>query len=147
MLDAPCLQDDFYLNLVDWSTQNILAVGLASTIYLWSASSSQVTKLADIGPADSVASVQWSRDGNLFAVGTHSGQLQIWDSTRNSLVRTLSGHDGRICAVAWNNSFLSTGSKDHSILHRDLRSPLDYTAKLIGHRQEGCGLKWSFDDQ
>ncbi len=28
MLDAPALQDDFYLNLVDWSAQNVLAVGL-----------------------------------------------------------------------------------------------------------------------
>ena len=30
VLDAPGLQDDFYLNLVDWSAQNILAVALES---------------------------------------------------------------------------------------------------------------------
>ena len=40
VLDAPALQDDFYLNLVDWSSQNQLAVGLGSCIYLWSAASS-----------------------------------------------------------------------------------------------------------
>jgi len=28
VLDAPCLLDDFYLNLVDWSSKNVLAVGL-----------------------------------------------------------------------------------------------------------------------
>ena len=28
VLDAPHLEDDFYLNLVDWSSTNILAVGL-----------------------------------------------------------------------------------------------------------------------
>lgn len=28
VLDAPNLQDDFYLNLVDWSSTNLLAVGL-----------------------------------------------------------------------------------------------------------------------
>ena len=28
VLDAPALQDDFYLNLVDWSLNNTLAVGL-----------------------------------------------------------------------------------------------------------------------
>ena len=28
VLDAPSLSDDFYLNLVDWSEQNFLAVGL-----------------------------------------------------------------------------------------------------------------------
>ena len=42
MLDAPSLQDDFYLNLVDWSSQNMLAVGLGTCVYLWSASSCKV---------------------------------------------------------------------------------------------------------
>lgn len=50
VLDAPALQDDFYLNLVDWSSYNNLAVGLSSCIYIWSASSSKVTKLYDLGP-------------------------------------------------------------------------------------------------
>lgn len=42
MLDAPALQDDFYLNLVDWSSHNVLAVGLGSCVYLWNACSSKV---------------------------------------------------------------------------------------------------------
>lgn len=42
MLDAPALADDFYLNLVDWSAQNLLAVGLDSCVYLWSAHTSKV---------------------------------------------------------------------------------------------------------
>uniref|UniRef100_A0A183F100 WD_REPEATS_REGION domain-containing protein n=1 Tax=Gongylonema pulchrum TaxID=637853 RepID=A0A183F100_9BILA len=41
-LDAPELQDDFYLNLVDWSSQNMLSVGLNTCVYLWSACNSQV---------------------------------------------------------------------------------------------------------
>lgn len=45
VLDAPHLQDDFYLNLVDWSSQNVLAVGLGSCVYLWSASTSKVSAL------------------------------------------------------------------------------------------------------
>lgn len=44
VLDAPELQDDFYLNLVDWSAQNVLAVGLGSCVYLWSACTSQVSQ-------------------------------------------------------------------------------------------------------
>ena len=75
VLDAPALQDDFYLNLVDWSSNNVLAVGLGSCIYLWSASSSKVTKLYDLGANDSVTSVQWSQRGNLLAVGTNNGLL------------------------------------------------------------------------
>ena len=49
VLDAPALQDDFYLNLVDWSSHNVLAVGLGSCVYLWSAFTSRVTKLCDFG--------------------------------------------------------------------------------------------------
>lgn len=41
-MDAPELQDDFYLNLVDWSSLNVLSVGLGTCVYLWSACTSQV---------------------------------------------------------------------------------------------------------
>ena len=42
VLEAPAIQDDFYLNLVDWSSQNVLAVGLSQSLYLWNASTSLV---------------------------------------------------------------------------------------------------------
>ena len=48
VLDAPELQDDFYLNLVDWSSQNVLSVGLGTCVYLWSACTSQVGFLNEI---------------------------------------------------------------------------------------------------
>lgn len=61
VLDAPELQDDFYLNLVDWSSQNVLSVGLGSCVYLWSACTSQVTRLCDLSSDNnSVTSVAWS---------------------------------------------------------------------------------------
>ena len=42
-LDPPLgLQDDFYLNLVDWSSQNVVSVGLGTCVYLWSATNAQV---------------------------------------------------------------------------------------------------------
>lgn len=37
------MQDDFYLNLVDWSSHNVLSVGLANCVYLWNACSSKVS--------------------------------------------------------------------------------------------------------
>ena len=42
ILDAPKLPDDFYMNLVDWSASNMLAVGLGSTVFLWNAQNSSV---------------------------------------------------------------------------------------------------------
>jgi len=73
VLDAPALQDDYYLNLIDWSTQNYLDVGLASSVYLWNDNNSKVTKLCDLGISDSATSVSWSLKGPLFGLGTNSG--------------------------------------------------------------------------
>lgn len=80
VLDAPMLQDDFYLNLVDWSSSNILAVGLNSAVYVWSASDQRVSKLCEVPDVDSITSVTWAQQGTHLAVGTHSGYTQIWDT-------------------------------------------------------------------
>ena len=79
VLDAPALKDDYYLNLVDWSEQNDLVVGLSSCVYIWSATSSKVTKLHDLGNCDEVTSVNWARRGTHLSVGTDSGIVQVWD--------------------------------------------------------------------
>lgn len=145
MLDAPALQDDYYLNLIDWSTQNFLAVGLASSVYLWNASNSKVTKLCDLGISDSATSVSWALKGPQLGLGTNSGEVQIWDVNKMKRVRILQGHTNRVGAIAWNSSIVSTGSRDKTILHRDLRLNSSFVNKLVGHKQEICGLKWSFD--
>ena len=147
VLDAPGLQDDFYLNLVDWSKSNVLAVGLTSCVYLWGACTSKVTKLCAL-PAvgDSVTSVAWNNNSTTLAVGTDSGDVQIWDPAVQKLIRTYEGHSARVGTLAWNGQILATASRDRNILLRDLRSPSSYFSKLKGHTQEVCGLKWSYDN-
>lgn len=58
VLDAPNLADDFYLNLVDWGSANVLAVGLGSSIYLWNSETGKVDELAKL-ENDTVTSVSW----------------------------------------------------------------------------------------
>lgn len=147
VLDAPALQDDFYLNLVDWSASNVLAVGLGGCVYLWSAYTSKVTKLCDLGHDDLITSVSWSRRGNFVALGTNRGETQVWDPTEQKKIRTMSGHAGRVGTMAWNANLLATGSRDHYIYLRDPRADQDFIRKLSGHKQEVCGLRWSFDDK
>lgn len=55
----------------------------------------------------------------------------------------------RISALAWNGSVLSTGSRDakSGICSSDLRIKDSVVRKHKGHRQEVCGLKWSFDGE
>ena len=86
--------------------------------------------------------------GNLVAVGTHKGYVQIWDVTANKRVGVLEGHSARVGALAWNADVLSSGSRDRLILQRDIRTPSVLPERrLTGHRQEVCGLKWSPDHQ
>jgi cell division cycle 20-like protein 1 (cofactor of APC complex) len=147
VLDAPALQDDFYLNLLDWSPENYLAVGLATSVYLWNAGNSKVTKLCDLGVQNSATSVACSTKSPRLSLGTDSGEVQIWDIEKLKQITTLTGHSLRVGAMSWSTNLLSTGSRDKTILQRDLRVSSQFVAKLSGHKQEICGLKWSFDEQ
>jgi cell division cycle 20-like protein 1 (cofactor of APC complex) len=146
VLDAPALKDDYYLNLLDWSSKNILAVGLAHHIYLWSGQSGKVVKLNDLGSRNSVTSLAWAKSGNFISIGTQKGNVEIWDVNKCKQVRNLEGHTHRVGTIAWSNGWLATGSRDKTILLRDLRSKDDFYEEFIGHKQEVCGMKWSYGD-
>lgn len=62
-------------------------------------------------------------------------------------IKTWEGHTSRVGAMAWNSTLLSSGSRDKTILHRDMRANSNFVGKIQAHRQEVCGLKWSFDEQ
>lgn len=89
-----------------------------------------------------------SLQGHLVAVGTHRGLVQVWDVAANKRLTTLEGHTARVGALAWNGDILSSGSRDRHIFQRDVRGPPHQSERrLVGHRQEVCGLKWSPDNQ
>lgn len=146
VLDAPSLQDDYYLNLLDWGAQNQLAVGLNSSVYLWNATNSKVVKLCDLGNP-LVTGVGWAQKEPFLAVGSENGEVQVWDIQKMKKVRSMIGHGNRVGALSWNSSLLSTGSRDKTILNRDIRDSNQFISKFVGHRQEVCGLKWSPDNQ
>lgn len=62
-------------------------------------------------------------------------------------VRSLVGHTNRVGALSWSADMLSTGSRDKTILNRDIRADSQFVSRFEGHRQEVCGLKWSPDSQ
>ncbi|ETS80822.1 hypothetical protein PFICI_08351 [Pestalotiopsis fici W106-1] len=145
VLDAPELADDFYLNLVDWGSANVLGVGLGSSVYMWNAQTSRVNKLCTLED-DTVTSVSWIQKGTHLAIGTGKGLVQIWDAERSRRLRTMTGHTARVGSLAWNTHILTSGSRDRLIYHRDVRAPDQWFRKLVGHKQEVCGLKWNCDD-
>lgn len=146
VLDAPELSDDFYLNLVDWGQQDILAVGLGDSVYLWDGSTQSVDRLCNLSNKDKVTSINWIGSGTHLAVGTLKGLVEIWDATKIKCVRTMSGHSLRVSSLAWNEHILSSGSRDRSILNRDVRIESHYVNKFEAHKQEVCGLKWNVEE-
>ncbi|KAG7366807.1 cell division cycle protein 20 [Nitzschia inconspicua] len=149
ILDAPDLVDDYYLNLISWSDDNILAVALAHCVYLWNAGTGEIQHLATIeGEEDYVTSVAWctvTGQSKYLAIGTNSNVVQLWDTHASKLVRTLRGHTGRVASIAWNQHWLSSGGRDSLIIQNDVRSANPIVARYRAHEQEVCGLKWNED--
>nr|POE65557.1 cell division cycle 20.5, cofactor of apc complex [Quercus suber] len=153
ILDAPNIKNDYYLNVMDWGRNNILAIALGSELYLWKSENREVQKLLQVGANDYPTSLAWSGDAKTMAVGYINSKLQIWDAETSKLVqitcmlnpqiRSLEGHNGRVAATGWNGHILTSGSEDKSIINHDVRAPNNLTSRIKLHTQEVCGLKWS----
>ncbi|GMI89645.1 cell division cycle 20.1 [Hibiscus trionum] len=148
-LDAPDLVDDFYLNLLDWGSGNVLAIALGNTVYLWDASDSSTSELVTVDDENGpVTSVNWAPDGRHIAIGLNNSEVQLWDSASNRQLRTLKGgHTSRVGSMAWNNHILTTGGMDGLIVNNDVRIRSHIVETYRGHQQEVCGLKWSASGQ
>ncbi|KAJ2660323.1 substrate-specific activator of APC-dependent proteolysis [Coemansia sp. RSA 1200] len=150
VLDAPGICDDYYLNLMDWSSTNQVAVALASEVYVWDAQSSQTNRLCDVnaeGNGDNkVTSVRWAENGKHLAVGLNTGAVQIWDASHGRKVRSYNVHTRRVGVVEWNQSVVTTGSRDKRIYNHDSRArESSVISTYYSHEQEVCGLRWSPD--
>jgi len=146
ILDAPDIVNDYYLNLLDWSSNNHLAVALGAQIYIWSAGSGEINHLMELeAPDDYVCSVRWIKEGNYLAVGNSSGEVQLWDVENMKRSRVMPGHDSRVASLAWNQYILSSGARAGDIVHHDVRVASHVVARVQGHSQEVCGLAWSPD--
>ena len=157
-LPAQNLMDDFYLNLLDWSSKNQIAVACTSSVILWNNNKTQSETLFIYDPINLnnngnnnevyASSLIWSEDGEQLAVGNSCGQVELYDINKKEKICSFKGHSSRVGVVAWNKNLISSGSKDFSIITRDIRCKNDdenIIRKFYGHNQEVCGLKWSFD--
>ncbi|KAH0602591.1 uncharacterized protein H6S33_008672 [Morchella sextelata] len=145
VLDAPGLVDDYYLNLLDWSSANQVAIGLERNVYVWNADSGSVSQLLETAADTYVSSVKWSADGAYVAVGVSNGDVQIWDVDDQTKLRTMSSHDSRVGSMAWNKAILTTGARSGNIYNHDVRIAEHKTAELLSHTSEVCGLEWRSD--
>lgn len=162
VLDAPNIVDDYYLNLLDWSCNNQVAIGLGTSVYVWSADSGTVSSLLETSPDTYVASLRWSGDGAYVSVGLGTGEVQIWDVEEGTKLRSMFGHETRVSVMGksfpftprhynlitllgWNKHILSTGARNGWLFNHDVRIASHKIATLDSHTGEVCGLEWRSD--
>ena len=149
VLDAPGLINDYYLNLIDWGLNNLLAVCLGDGAFVWNPVTQEGNQFFE---SDNTlmfpTSIAWApKDNNMIAIGFSDSKVHIRDFGKNMLVREIDDHWARVSAVNWNpanTNLFTTSSKDCEIINYDLR--VQRTLQVCrGHTQEVCGLKWSPD--
>lgn len=145
VLDAPGLVDDYYLNLLDWSSGNQVAIGLERSVYVWSAESGSVSSLLECASDTYISSVKWSGDGAYVGVGLGTGEVQIWDVEEGTKLRSMFGHETRVGVMGWNKHILSTGARSGLVYNHDVRIAQHKVAELVSHTGEVCGLEWRAD--
>ncbi|KRX10938.1 WD40-repeat-containing domain [Pseudocohnilembus persalinus] len=145
ILDAPKLRDDFYFNLLDWSSKNIIAVGLDNILYSWNPVTKDASKLAEIENGGTLTSLSWAPSGVLLARGDDSGIVKIFDTEKNICLRTYQNHFQRVGSLCWNNNLITSGGRDSKIISSDIRQREPFAHKFVGHKQEVCGTKWNYD--
>lgn len=157
ILDAPCLMDDYYLNLVCWSETNIIGVGLEDSVYFYNFLSNSIVKHFDLPkvysgesiPSDEdfcpyICSLSFNTEGKMLATADSKGQVILSDVTTNKMISNSAVHSSRIGAVHWQDNMLVTGSRDKIMRLFDVRSKLCRPVySFTGHLQEICGLKFS----
>uniref|UniRef100_A0A452E1E9 Anaphase-promoting complex subunit 4 WD40 domain-containing protein n=1 Tax=Capra hircus TaxID=9925 RepID=A0A452E1E9_CAPHI len=119
ILDAPEIRNDYYLNLVDWSPGNVLAVALDNSVSLWSARTGDILHLLQMEqPGDYISSVGRIKEGNCLAV-----------APQQKRPRNMTSHSARVGSLCWNGCILSRA--EHHV------------ATVRGHGL--CGLCWALD--
>lgn len=72
------------------------------------------TTATDVDPA-AVTDVALAPDGRRFATAGYDGTVVVWDVEDARPVRTLTGHDGVVTAIAWSGDRLASGGADGTL--------------------------------
>lgn len=157
ILDAPDIQDDYYMNIIDWSRNGVVAVALGWTLFLWNAGTGDIQQLFEMDSTNEMllpTAVKWSKDGKHLGVGFKDGSLRIYDPTRPvpangrielRVMRIPSQHRNGV--LSWRGGIISAGYQNGEIIHHDVRIPDHITGSFHGHSQEVVGMQWSYDER
>ncbi|PAV91279.1 hypothetical protein WR25_16832 [Diploscapter pachys] len=158
-LDAPQLNPDVYMQLLDWSATGILAVALDKNIYIWDQFTGESELL--VGNEDEedhrpmtevITALRWSLDGRVLAVGYFDGTLKIFDPNKRNaqgvckeLRKMIVPNVSRLGALVWRREgVVSAGYMGGQIVHFDVAKPNPVIGTWLtnGHRRDITGMDW-----
>ncbi|KAG8519814.1 Cell division cycle protein 20B, partial [Galemys pyrenaicus] len=140
---SQCIWRD--LNILDWNFENLIAIALGSSVYIWNGENHNGIENIDLSlTCNYVSSVSWIKEGTCLAIGTSEGEVQLWDVVTKKLLRNMLGHLSVVGALSWNHCILSSGSRLGRVYHHDVRAAQHLVGTLC-HKQAVCALKWSLD--
>ncbi|SBT76095.1 cell division cycle protein 20 homolog, putative [Plasmodium ovale] len=112
ILSAPKLADDFYLNLLDWSKRNIIAVGRDTTIINCDIRSKENSYTQLTQHKSEICGLQWNFNGNQLASGSNDNSIYIWEKYTNNSLFHFTKHKAAVKAISWcphKNNLLASG--------------------------------------
>ncbi|CDR39172.1 CYFA0S03e00452g1_1 [Cyberlindnera fabianii] len=149
VLDAPTLRNDFYSNLISWSSRtNLVAVGLASQVYIWSECDGAV--LLSVSDDYEISTVSFS-DGDYLLVATKGGTISLYSQQQLMALGSFDNTPGvGICCIAWvpgDDSKFFAGDENGYVLYFEVTS--EGTLILVNRfscvSQQVCGIAVSHD--
>lgn len=146
ILDTPGIQDNYYSNVLAWSSLNFISICLSNVIYLFNYETSEFDQLYEADDDENITSLTYSLDGTTLGIGNDQGILRVLDIASTKMIVSKRIHNDRITCMDWGRHGLLTGSKDKKILNNDVRTSQLSGSKFEAHSQEIVGLKWSPSD-
>ncbi|MBI3177436.1 MAG: WD40 repeat domain-containing protein, partial [Chloroflexi bacterium] len=129
--------------------RQLATIGSDGTVILWDVSSGEelarLTGTTEFGDFVSAKRVAYSPDGKLLAACDRN-QVKIYDPTSGDLIKTLSGHQDDVTAIAFNadGTRLASGGLDGSAVIWDIETG-DSLLQLAGHSDAIEGITFNPD--
>ena len=141
------IMDDYYLNVLDWSSKGLIGIGLTNNLYILDPANNLNYKFYSC-ESDHITGMKYNTSGSLIGIGTHLGILSIKDLNTGTLQNAtqLAQLGSRIGCMDWkSDNVVAVGCRDKNVSIYDLNSPTSSPPihTLSKHKQEICGLAFN----
>jgi cell division cycle 20-like protein 1 (cofactor of APC complex) len=81
------------MNVLDWSINDNISVGLGNCLYLWNYQSGDLKKLKTYSNQGIPTSLTFDLHSEILVVGTKTGQVEVRDIATNLVIRQINAHN------------------------------------------------------